>query len=148
MTQTFNAEYGGHGGAVIDMTTKSGSNQFHGSLWEFVSGCVARREELFRFGRQPDPTILVRNQFGAGIGGPLKRNRTFFFVNYEGFRAAQATTAIATVPDTLAPSRSAAIRCESRRPPQQHQPVWLCRHSDESSDKQPFLNLLPRLERT
>ena len=52
------------------------------------------------------PTVrsrqFVRNQFGAGIGGPLKRDRTFFFVNYEGFREVQASTAIATVPDALA----------------------------------------------
>ena len=101
LTQTFTAEYGGHGGAVIDMVTKSGSNQFHGSLWELYRGASLDAKNYFDLAGSPIPQF-VRNQFGAGIGGPLKRDRTFFFVNYEGFREVQATTAIATVPDALA----------------------------------------------
>ena len=101
LTQTFNAEYGGHGGAVIEMITKSGSNQFHGSLWELYRGASLDAKNYFDLGSNPIPQF-VRNQFGAGIGGPLKRDRTFFFVNYEGFREVQASTAIATVPDALA----------------------------------------------
>src|SRR5580658_10624876 len=101
LTQTFNAEYGGHGGAVIDMTTKSGSNQFHGSSWELHRDASLDAKNYFDLAANPIPPF-VRNQFGAGIGGPLKRDRTFFFVNYEGFREVQATTAIATVPDALA----------------------------------------------
>jgi hypothetical protein len=101
LTQTFNAEYGGHGGAVIDMTTKSGSNQFHGSLWELHRDASLDAKNYFDLADRPIPSF-VRNQFGAGIGGPLKPNRTFFFVNYEGFREVQASTAIATVPDALA----------------------------------------------
>ena len=101
LTQTFTAEYGGHGGAVIDMVTKSGSNQFHGSLWELYRGASLDAKNYFDLASSPIPQF-VRNQFGAGIGGPLKRDRTFFFVNYEGFREVQATTAIATVPDVLA----------------------------------------------
>ena len=101
LTQTFNAEYGGHGGAVIEMITKSGSNQFHGSLWELHRDASLDAKNYFDLGASPIPPF-VRNQFGAGIGGPLKRDRTFFFVNYEGFREVQASTAIATVPDALA----------------------------------------------
>jgi Carboxypeptidase regulatory-like domain/TonB dependent receptor/TonB-dependent Receptor Plug Domain len=101
LTQTFDAEYGGHGGAVIAMTTKSGSNQFHGSLWELYRGASLDAKNYFDLGANPIPQF-VRNQSGAGIGGPLKRNRTFFFANYEGFREVQASTAIATVPDALA----------------------------------------------
>ena len=101
LTQTFNAEYGGHGGAVIDMTTRSGSNQLHGSLWELHRDASLDAKNYFDLATNPIPPF-VRNQFGAGIGGPLKRDRTFFFVNYEGFREVEASTAIATVPDALA----------------------------------------------
>src|ERR1700735_5662621 len=101
LTQTFNAEYGGHGGAVIDMVTKSGTNQFHGSLWELHRDASLDAKNYFDLGPNPVPPF-VRNQFGAGIGGPLKRDHTFFFVNYEGFREVEASTAIATVPDALA----------------------------------------------
>jgi hypothetical protein len=120
LTQTFNAEYGGHGGAVIDMTTKSGSNQFHGSLWELHRDASLDAKNYFDLADSPIPPF-VRNQFGAGIGGPLKRDRTFFFVNYEGFREAQASTAIATVPDALAhrgllPSAANPSACSNATP--------------------------------
>ena len=132
LTQTFNAEYGGHGGAVIDMTTKSGSNQFHGSLWELHRDASLDAKNYFDLGGNPIPPF-VRNQFGAGIGGPLRRNRTFFFANYEGFREVEASTAIATAPDALAhegflPSanNSACLR--------QRKFKRMCRHSDQSPD--------------
>src|SRR5580700_8344982 len=101
LTQPFNAEYGGHGGAVIEMITKSGMNQFRGSLWELHRDASLDAKNYFDLGPNPIPPF-VRNQFGAGIGGPLKRDHTFFFVNYEGFREVEASTAIATVPDALA----------------------------------------------
>src|SRR5580698_914236 len=120
LTQTFNAEYEGHGGAVIDMTTKSGNNQFHGSLWELYRDASLDAKNYFDLGESPIPQF-VRNQFGAGVGGPLKRNRTFFFANYEGFRQVQASTAIATVPDALAhqgllPSAANPSTCTNTNP--------------------------------
>src|SRR5579863_723622 len=140
LTQTFNAEYGGHGGAVIDMTTKSGSNQFHGSLWELHRDASLDARNYFDLATSPIPQF-VRNQFGAGIGGPLKRDHTFFFVNYEGFREVQATTAIATVPDALAhqgllPSASNPSACSSATP-------GGCVAIPINPLVQPFLNLLP-----
>jgi hypothetical protein len=115
LTQTFNAEYGGHGGAVIDMTTKSGTNQLHGSLWELHRDASLDAKNYFDLAADPIPPF-VRNQFGASIGGPLKQDRTFFFANYEGFRQVQASTAIATAPDALAhegflPSASNPAAC-------------------------------------
>ena len=101
LTQTFNAEYGGHGGAVIEMISKSGSNQFHGSLWELHRDASLDAKNYFDLATSPIPPF-VRNQFGSGMGGPVKRDRTFFFANYEGFRQVQASTAIATAPDALA----------------------------------------------
>src|SRR5580692_1297105 len=140
LTQTFNAEYGGHGGAVIDMTTKSGSNQFHGSLWELHRDASLDAKNYFDLAASPIPPF-VRNQFGAGIGGPLKRDHTFFFVNYEGFRQVQASTAIATVPDALAhqgllPSAANPSACSNVNPSG-------CVAIPMNPLIQPFLNLLP-----
>jgi hypothetical protein len=140
LTQTFNAEYAGHGGAVIDMTTKSGSNQFHGSLWELHRDASLDAKNYFDLAANPIPPF-VRNQFGAGMGGPLKRDRTFFFVNYEGFREVQASTAIATVPDALArqgllPSAGNPSVCNNANPTG-------CVAIPMNPLIQPFLNLLP-----
>jgi hypothetical protein len=101
LTQTFDAEYDTNGGGVIEAVTKSGSNQFHGSLWEFHRDASLDARDYFDLGSRPVPAF-VRNQLGASIGGRLKRDRTFFFANYEGFREVQASTAIATVPNALA----------------------------------------------
>jgi hypothetical protein len=101
LTQTFNSEYGGNGGGVIEAVTKSGTNQFHGSLWEFHRDAAFDARNYFDLGDAPIPAF-VRNHFGAGIGGPLVHDRTFFFANYEGFREVRASTAIATVPNALA----------------------------------------------
>src|SRR5580698_6321171 len=139
-TQTFNAEYGGHGGAVIDMTTKAGNNQFHGSLWELHRDASMDAKNYFDLAASPIPPF-VRNQFGAGVGGPLKHDHTFFFVNYEGFRQVQATTAIATVPDALAhqgllPSAANPSACSNTTPSG-------CIAIPMNPLIQPFLNLVP-----
>ena len=120
LTQTFNAEYGRNGGGVIEVATKSGSNDFHGSLFEFHRDAVLDAKNYFDLSRNPIPAF-VRNQFGAGIGGPLMRGRTFFYLNYEGFREVQASTAIATVPDALAhegllPSNGNPAACTNTNP--------------------------------
>jgi hypothetical protein len=101
LTQTFNAEYGRNGGGVIEVTTKSGSNDFHGSLFELHRDASLDAKNYFDLSNVAPPAF-VRNQFGASIGGPVVHDRTFFFVNYEGFREVRASTAIATVPDALA----------------------------------------------
>jgi hypothetical protein len=101
LTQTFGADYGTNGGGVIEAVTKSGSNRFHGSLWELHRDASLDARNYFDLANRPIPAF-VRNQFGASIGGPLVHDRTFFFANYEGFREVQASTAIATVPDALA----------------------------------------------
>ena len=101
LTQTFGPEYGTNGGGVVEAVTKSGTNQFHGSLWELHRDSSLDARNYFDFGSRPIPPF-VRNQFGASIGGPLVHDRTFFFANYEGFREVRASTAIATVPNALA----------------------------------------------
>jgi hypothetical protein len=140
LTQTFNAEYEGHGGAVIEMVTKSGTNQFHGSLWELHRNASLDAKNYFDLAANPIPPF-VRNQFGAGIGGPLKHDHTFFFVNYEGFREVQASTAIATVPDALAhqgllPSAANPSACSNTNPSG-------CVAIPMNPLIRPFLSLLP-----
>jgi hypothetical protein len=120
LRQTFDVEYGRNGGGVIDAVTKSGTNHFHGSLFELHRDAALDAKNYFDLANAPIPPF-VRNQFGAGMGGPLVHDRTFFFVNYEGFREVQASTAIATVPDALAhqgllPSSSDPGACTNANP--------------------------------
>src|SRR5215475_11070630 len=139
LTQTFNAEYGRNGGGVIEAATKSGSNDFHGSLFELHRDASLDARNYFDLGSAPIPAF-VRNQFGAGIGGPLVHDRTFFFANYEGFREVQASTAIATVPNALAhqgllPASNNPAGCRSATP-------GGCIAVPINPLIQPFLNLL------
>lgn len=94
------AEYGGKASATVSSTTKSGTNELHGSLYEFLrnSGMDARN---FFEGTEPAP--LRRNQFGATLGGRIRTDRSFFFLNYEGLRERVARTRTFSVP-------SAAVR--------------------------------------
>ena len=94
MTSNYSAEYGRAGGGVIIAVTKSGTNEFHGSLFE-----VHRNDSLDAtnfFAREKDP--LVRNQFGASIGGPIVRDRTFFFASWESLRDRRGLTSFLNVP--------------------------------------------------
>src|SRR5215467_5156464 len=140
LTQTFNAEYGRNGGGVIEVTTKSGSNDFHGSLFELHRDASLNAKNYFDLANVAPPAF-VRNQFGASIGGPVGHDRTFFFVNYEGFREVQASTAIATVPDALAhegllPSTGNPAACSNASPN-------ACVAVGIDSRVQQFLNLFP-----
>jgi hypothetical protein len=140
LTQTFNAEYGRNGGGVIELATKSGSNNFHGSLFEIHRDAALDAKNYFDLSAAPIPAF-VRNQFGAGIGGPLVRDHTFFYMSYEGFREVHASTAIATVPDALAhegllPSNANPAGCSNSSPN-------ACVAVGIDPRVQQFLNLLP-----
>jgi hypothetical protein len=90
------AEYGRSSGAVINATMKSGTNEFHGTLWEFL-----RNTELNAVGFFKPATgkpVFQRNQFGFTFGGPIKKNRFFFFSNYEGFRERQKFVTFSSLP--------------------------------------------------
>ena len=83
-TNTYSAEFGRSGGAVINATYRSGTNGFHGSAWEFHRNTVLNAVGFFKpVGGKPP---LIRNQFGFTFGGPIIKDRTFFFGDYEGFR--------------------------------------------------------------
>jgi carboxypeptidase family protein len=99
ITNNFNAEYGRNTGAIIDVVTKSGSNSFHGNAYEFGrwNGFGGARDWFNRAADGPqDP--YVRNQFGYSIGGPIRKNKTFFFFNHELQRYVTTLTGTATVP--------------------------------------------------
>jgi hypothetical protein len=82
ITNTFDAEYGRNSGSVVNVITKSGSNQFHGNLYEYFRNTALDARGY----RDPFTPQLNQNQFGGTFGGPIKKDRTFFFLSYEGRR--------------------------------------------------------------
>ncbi|MBG99467.1 MAG: hypothetical protein CMN58_03855 [Solibacterales bacterium] len=91
----YKAEMGRSGGGVVRMTTRGGSNQLHGSLYEFVRNDAFDARNFFA----ADKPTLRRNQFGISVGGPIKRNRTHFFLNMEAQRQDREQTRILNVPE-------------------------------------------------
>ena len=95
-TNMYTAEVGRTAGGVVNIITKSGTNAFHGSAFEFY------RNDHFDarnyFATNVDKPVLHQNQYGGSLGGPVAKSRTFFFTDYEGFAVTQGVTAIATVP--------------------------------------------------
>ncbi|HZQ54733.1 MAG TPA: carboxypeptidase regulatory-like domain-containing protein [Bryobacteraceae bacterium] len=79
-TSNFDARYGGAGGAIVNIVTKSGSNQIHGSLFEYVRNGDLNARNFFA----PQHDALKRNQFGGTIGGPILKNKLFYFASYQG----------------------------------------------------------------
>ena len=97
-TNPYNAENGRSPGALISVTTKGGSNDFHGTVYEFHRNRVFDANNFFlnRAGRPKGQNI--QNQFGGNLGGPILKNRAFFFFNYEGTRIRKGQTRIGNVP--------------------------------------------------
>ncbi len=105
LSSNYSAEYGKASGGVINAITRSGTNQFHGSAYEFFRNSALDARNFF-----DGPTIpaFKRNQFGASVGGPIKKGNTFFFVDYEGLRQSLGFTQVDTVPSPAARSRAVA----------------------------------------
>ncbi|HXN21754.1 MAG TPA: carboxypeptidase regulatory-like domain-containing protein [Candidatus Dormibacteraeota bacterium] len=100
LTNNYSAEFGGFTGANLNVSIKSGTNTLHGTAYEFL-----RNDKLNAYNFFDDKTKRIppfhQNQFGATIGGPIKRDRTFFFGGYEGLRRPKAFTNVAQVPSEL-----------------------------------------------
>ena len=94
LTQSAPPEYGGTAGATTSVVTRSGANTVHGTLYEFLRNDHLDSRNFFSSQVEP----LKQNQFGGTVGGPIKRDRLFFFGYYEGFRNRQGLTTSATVP--------------------------------------------------
>src|SRR6204780_611964 len=97
LTDTYSAEYGKRSGAQVTVVTQSGTNVLHGTVFEFIRNSDLDARNFFDQTNSAPP--FRRNQFGAALGGPIKKNRLFIFGNYEGFRQAQDLSSVAVVPD-------------------------------------------------
>ncbi|HEX3253735.1 MAG TPA: carboxypeptidase-like regulatory domain-containing protein, partial [Pyrinomonadaceae bacterium] len=93
-----NAEQGRSSGAQVSLVTRSGSNQWHGSLFEIHRNTVTTANDFFNNAAGVERPQLLRNIFGGSLGGPIKKDRAFFFFTYEGFREATATSVVREVP--------------------------------------------------
>jgi hypothetical protein len=99
-TNSYKAEYGHSMGSIITAVTRSGTNKFRGTLFEYIRNSAVDTKNYFDVGSSP-PSFR-RNQFGGVLGGPIKKDKLFFFIGYEGLRQALGTTQIATVPTAAA----------------------------------------------
>jgi hypothetical protein len=100
-TGTYSAEFGRANGGVVNIQIKSGTNQFHGSGFEFLRNDKLDANDLFnnKFGRAKP--AFRQNQFGGTFGGPIRHDRTFFFMDYQGWRVRNAQTYLSSVPTDL-----------------------------------------------
>src|SRR5208282_2865457 len=96
-TNNYSAESGRSAGAVLNASLRSGSNAFHGALWEFFRNDILDAKNYFELAKGG----FHQNQFGATLGGPIRRDKTFFFMDYEGTRIRQANPYTSTVPTAL-----------------------------------------------
>jgi outer membrane receptor protein involved in Fe transport len=94
----FEAEYGRSAGAVINIVTKSGTNAFHGTAAEFVRNTDLNARNYFNFDPEPK-SPFHNNQFGGSLGGPITKDKTFFFIDYEGQQESGGLNSLACVPD-------------------------------------------------
>ncbi|HEX4379562.1 MAG TPA: carboxypeptidase-like regulatory domain-containing protein, partial [Candidatus Acidoferrum sp.] len=101
---TYGAEYGKRPGAQVNVVTANGTNQFHGSAYEFLRNSALDARNFFDHGDIPH---FERNVFGASVGGPIVKDKTFFFANYEGFRQTLGLSDLTLVPDDA--SRAKAV---------------------------------------
>jgi len=102
-TSNYSAEFGRNSGAVMIVSIKSGTNQFHGTAYEYMRNDIFDSRDAFNYvdrdgDSKADPEPLRQNQFGATFGGPLRRNKTFFFLSWEARRERHSQSDLAIVP--------------------------------------------------
>jgi hypothetical protein len=107
LSHNANAEFGRNTGSTTNIVTRSGTNSFHGAAWEFLRNDAMDASDYFTQSVQP----LKQNQFGATFGGPILKDKTFFFGYYEGFRNRQGKTVPATVPSAAEKQGNFAQLC-------------------------------------
>jgi hypothetical protein len=103
LTGNYSAEYGRTSGGVVNAISKSGTNAFHGDVYEFLRNAKLDATDFFSNSTGQPKAALKRNQFGAAIGGPIRKDRTFFFFDYEGIRQSKGVAGVTyTVPSDAA----------------------------------------------
>ncbi|MBZ5702800.1 MAG: carboxypeptidase regulatory-like domain-containing protein [Acidobacteriia bacterium] len=102
LTHGYSAAFGGASGSVVSFATKTGTNNLHGSVYEFLRNDKLDAREFFNDAATQAKPPFKRNQFGGSLGGPIKKDKTFFFVNYEALRQRLTKTEVAFVPTTCA----------------------------------------------
>jgi len=107
ITHSANAEFGNALGSTTNLITRSGTNHLHGALWEFFRNDALDANNYFALTKEP----LKQNQFGGTIGGPIRKDKTFFFGFYEGFRNRQGETELTTVPSAAERTGNFAELC-------------------------------------
>jgi hypothetical protein len=122
----YEAEYGRNSGAIVNIVTKSGTNDWHGTAMEYYRSGAFGARNYFNIGSQPK-NPFTNNQFGGSLGGPIVKDKAFFFVDYEGQRESGAQAGLSCVPDQNAINQAAAIAAATGVPL-----------------SQPMLNLLAR----
>src|SRR5882762_11221947 len=95
---TFPAQYGRNAGAIVNLATRSGTNDYHGELFEFFRNNALDARNFFNLASAGPQAPFKRNDFGASFGGPIKKNKLFFFLAYEGLRQHLSLTVTSTVP--------------------------------------------------
>ena len=100
-TRTYSAEFGMSAGAVINVSIKSGTNQFHGDIWEFFRNAVLDANAFFNNANDIPRGGFQQNQFGGTLGGPIRRDKSFFFGDFQGLISYTALTEFSTVPTPL-----------------------------------------------
>src|SRR5262249_27713724 len=98
LTNNFDPEYGNYNGGIVNVVTKSGSDQSHGNVFEFLRNTALDARNYFA----PERAVFRQNQFGGTIGGPIKKQKAFFFGDYKGTRTTQGVdTGLIPVPTSL-----------------------------------------------
>jgi hypothetical protein len=138
LRDSYGAQYGKRPGAQVLIVTQSGTNQFHGDVYEFLRNNDLDAPNYFDKGSAPP---FQRNQFGVALGGPLQRNRTFAFANYEGFRQHLHQTGVDLVPDNNA--RNGYLPCKLVSPTPNPCPASGLVNVGVASSVQPLLALWP-----
>lgn len=122
LTSNYSAEYGKTSGGVVNAITRSGTNSFHGSAYEFLRNDKLDAANFFEAGQR---SPFRRNQFGGAIGGPLIKNRTFFFADYEGIRQSKGIVNVNFVPSLAARAGLLCSNPAGATPPNSCSPTQL-----------------------
>ncbi len=127
LTNAYSAEYGRGGGAVVNIVTRGGTNQFHSSIYDYLRNDIFDARNFF----SADVPKLRQNQFGGTFGGPIRQNKTFFFGSYEGLRRVQGVVASSVVPSSLERQGNFGTNARIRDPLL----TGLCRAGNNTTDR-------------